>query len=270
MYFSSVPYLILTAVDDGVSRPGKKTVPGNVSLPDVKPIRSEFSNKDLYENFQQAGKVICLSFGLFLAFLFVAYAAFCASESLTQQIQAVVPSELFASHAVRGYTSMKRAANFKLTKLLINAHILHSDDASKFFKKEEEMAEKAKKQQDTAMKNFVLYGRQNENAGGFLWTWRRLLSRSLFEEEGLWIHSRLYVIQFGQIVFSGLFVGILIAQIPFFARDAQRAHDTLPDGVPQWVVDFVPKSWMVRASMYPAVTSAAAVCIALILFYIPR
>ena len=51
------------------------------------------------------------------------------------------------------------------------------------------------------MLNFVLRGERREDyCGGLVWTWRRLLSGALFDEEGIWIASRLIIIQGVQLI----------------------------------------------------------------------
>jgi len=254
--FYSFPYLTFsTVVGDDYKEVADlpnatKTAQGNVSLSNPQSPAAEPPNDDLYENFADTMRKIVMSFGLFLAFLYVILAAKYTFKSLRNKLEVILPSELFASHAVRGYTSMKRAANIKVTKILTNAYILHADDAAAYFRKGVESAESsAKKHRDVAMRNFVLYSGQTENVGGMLWTLKGLLTRSLFEEEGIWINSRLVTIQVGQLIASVCFIAVLFAQVPIWAEDSQRTREDLPDGVPQWVTDMIPKSWMIKVSI---------------------
>ena len=228
------------------------------------------SDNSFFYSFAGSVRAICLSFGLMIAALYLVYAAILYFGSLRTRMKDIIPSELFASHAVRGYTSMKRAANFKLTKLLLQGHALHSTEAWKYFLKEKQDTVDMGHGDDVVMKNFVLYGNQQEKAGGILWTWKRILTRTIFEEEGIWISTRLVIIQTGQIIVSAIFIGVLIARTPVLADNAQRARDKLPPNVPQWVYDIVPKSWMLKVSMYPAVACAGLVCVVLVTLYIPR
>ena len=240
---------------------------GNVTtVSDVAPpLTGEFA-----ENLARGSKVICLCFGLTLGAMYIVAFGLFSSDTLRTRVKSILPNEMFASHAARGHTSMKRAANFKLTKMLINAFVLHDPNASKYFKKKKDSVDSSMSKDDTAMKNFVLYGDQNELSGGILWTWRRLLSRRLFDEEGVWISSRLIIIQFGQVIIAVIFVAVLQAQTPVFAEQVQTARDDLPNGLPGWVYEMVPEPWMIRTSLYPAVACAGAVCCGLILLYIPR
>lgn len=220
-------------------------------------------------NYTDFLRIICLCTGLILAAFYLIFTILYSSEALRGWLGTVVPNELFASHSVRGYTSMKRAANYKLTKLLINAYILHNPSASKYFKDKNESVDTTSKD-DIAMKNFVLYGDQRELAGGILWTWKRLLTRSLFDEEGVWISSRLVVIQFAQLVASALVVGVMVFVVPAYEDDLRKARDELPDNLPSWVYSFVPEPWMLATCLYPAAACAGAVKAGLIVLYIPR
>ena len=56
-------------------------------------------------------------------------------------------------------------------------------------------------------------------------------------------------IQVGQLIASTCFIAVLFAQVPIWAENAQRTREDLPDGVPQWVIDMIPKSWMIKVSI---------------------
>ena len=220
-------------------------------------------------NYTQFLRIICLCTGLILAAIYLLFTVLYSSEALRDWLGALLPNELVRSHSVRGYTSMKRAANYKLTKLLINAYVLHNPNASKYFNEKNESVDTTSKD-DIAMKNFVLYGDQREPSGGVFWTWKRLLTRSLFEEDGVWISSRLVVIQCAQLIASALVVGIMVFVVPAYEDDVRKARNELPKDLPSWVYRTVPEPWMVPTSLYPAAACAGAVCAGLIVLYIPR
>lgn len=224
---------------------------------------------DLGRDFADLFIVMCLTVGLFLGAVYFVSFLLSSFGALKDRVLAIFPNDSFVSHAIRGHTSMKRAAHFKLTKLLIRAYMLHDPNASKYFKTKKDSVASISKD-DPAMKNFVLYGDQNEFSGGVMWTFKRLLSRNIFDEEGVWVSSRLVFIQCGQISLSIVFVGALFKQTPVFEDYVQEAKDALPDGLPSWVYDMVPDPWMIRTSLYPALICAGFVCVGLVILYIPR
>lgn len=224
---------------------------------------------DMGDNFEDFFVAMCLSFGLVLGAVYCVSFALSSSGALKDWLTDILPNESFASHAIRGHTSMKRAAHFKLTKLLIRAYVLHDPNASKYFKKKKDSVAYVAKD-DAAMKNFVLYGDQNEFSGGILWTFKRLLTRGLFDEEGVWISSRLVFIQCGQIILSFVFIAVLNLQTPLLEEAVEEAKNELPGGLPSWVYEMVPDPWMVRTSLYPAVVCGGFVCFGLVIIYIPR
>jgi len=168
--------------------------------------------------------------------------------------ESVFMSKYFTTSAVRGSAREKKAATRKLNQMLENAHTLNPTSASK----------------EETMMNFVLRGESFENIGGLFWTWKRLFTRKLFVEDGVWIMSRLIiiqVIQFFLIVFYA-YSGVLIVQE--VARQAQEFQDTLQPGYPDWVYTFVPTPQQAQSALYPAVGVAVFVMITIFLIYLPR
>jgi hypothetical protein len=54
--------------------------------------------------------------------------------------------------------------------MMQNAHMLHTEGGS-----------------DNTMLNFVLHGERREAVASVLWTWKMLLTRRLFNSEGVWV-----------------------------------------------------------------------------------
>lgn len=79
-----------------------------------------------------------------------------------------------------GVTNAKKAASRKLNSLLLNAHSLHpatqEDEKGNF-----------QQNADRAMFNYVVNGVKTENVATFFWTFKMLISRKLFNTEGIWI-----------------------------------------------------------------------------------
>ena len=48
-------------------------------------------------------------------------------------------------------------------------------------------------------------------SGGLFWTWRKMFDRSLFDTEGVWLHSRLFVGQAAQLIISVFLIGFFFA-----------------------------------------------------------
>ena len=91
------------------------------------------------------------------------------------------------------------------------------------------------------MERFVLEEDRTEKVGGFIWTWRRILNGTLYNTEGIWINTRLIIIQAAQLI---TFASLSLVSVDEIAASSQKARDDLPDGLPQWVYDFVPTQRM--------------------------
>ena len=98
----------------------------------------------------------------------------------------------FATSNVRGSCRTKKAATRKINALLENAYELHPKGIS---------GQEGPATTELTMVNFVLKGERFEDCAGVFWTYKRLLSGALFDEEGVWIASRLIIIQSVQAVF---------------------------------------------------------------------
>lgn len=121
------------------------------------------------------------------------------------------------------------------------------------------------------MLNFVQHTSDTERCGGFFWTWRRIYNTELFADEGVWLQSRLYVIQAAQLVIS-VFLGFFFFYgTALIADQAEESRKTLDDveNLPQWVLDFVPTRQQVYYALYPASSIAMLVVVGLITVYIP-
>lgn len=121
------------------------------------------------------------------------------------------------------------------------------------------------------MLNFVLREPDSEMCGGLLWTWRRIWNTELFADEGIWIMSRLYVIQAAQAFIALYLAFFFFAGIPFVADQAEEARDELEGilNLPKWVLDFVPTREQVYAAFYPAASIAMLVAVSILQNYIP-
>jgi hypothetical protein len=121
------------------------------------------------------------------------------------------------------------------------------------------------------MLNFILHNSDTENCGGFLWTWKRIWNGELFADEGVWIQSRLYVIQAAQLVIALIMGFFFFIIIPLVANLAEESREDLKDfpNLPAWVLNIVPTRQQVYGAFYPASIIALLVAISILKVYIP-
>ena len=146
--------------------------------------------------------------------------------------------------AVRGVAREKKAATRKINAMLENSHALNPKG---------QIGHSGRAAKDETMMNFVLRGESFEEIGGLLWTWKRLFSRKLFDEDGVWIMSRLIIIQVVQffLILFYAYTGVVLVQE--IAARAQNFQDELEPGYPDWFYTFVPTPQQAEAALYPAV-----------------
>lgn len=100
----------------------------------------------------------------------------------------------FTSSGIKAEAGSKRAAALKINTLIDNAQQIHSFGAKDIDHGETSFG--------AGLLNFSVRGEQWEEAGGFLWTWKRLFSKDLFQKEGVWISARLVAGNFSQLLIS--------------------------------------------------------------------
>jgi hypothetical protein len=168
---------------------------------------------------------------------------------------------LFVTSHVRGTARSKKAATRKINTLLLNAHSLHPKKVS---------GQASAVMKEDVMANYVLRGESFEDCGGLFWTWKRVLSGALFDEEGIWIMARLIIIQTAQFLFFAIFTYGLLLVINEAAIRAEQASLELQPGNPQWVYDIVPTAGQVRLALYPALAVAMFVMLTICFIYMAR
>lgn len=201
----------------------------------------------------------------------------------------------------RGTAVQKRAGTKKIQKMLDAATEMHTEsentDLDEFDLTDSKKLDLTK-QSDPVFQTYVLHGEGREDCGSWAWVFTRLLRKDLFEEEGIWLPSRLWVFQCMQIVVYALFLLL----IKFFIEEvmvlADEATAELPDDLPSWIyskfgkqksgmmsleflcllksidVSFpaglVPTSEDVRIACVPSAVISLIVMAMIILLYIPR
>ena len=174
-------------------------------------------------------------------------------------------------------TRVYRAAQFKINKILTNALRLHkSDELGSAIQTEQHLTLSTKMAlahtRDETSRNFVTHGETKEEVGGIIWTFWKACDGSLFYEEGLWINTRLCVIQVTQVGMSAVAFALFFV---FAVRVAQSADDFRDDlesdvDLPGWVMDIFPTGEMIETAFIPATFVALVVKVFLIIVYVPR
>jgi hypothetical protein len=221
------------------------------------------------------GQFICLVTGLLLPVIYLLVAlslSFQSTKYYSYEAMGILRWALSSSNR-RAEMRVKWAATSKVNSMLVNSCRLHfirsaGEDIAWLDRTFEELA--STRLTDHATENFLLCGEQLQLAGGFVWTWKRILNGKLFDEEGIWLNSHLIQLQAGQAIFCAASSILLYQFVAVAAARAQTAIDDLPDGLPQWYLDLIPTKAMVEWALYPAWAIAFAVMILLILLYIPR
>jgi len=171
----------------------------------------------------------------------------------------------------RGTTIQKRACTRKISKLLLNSRRMHGG-----IKEETDVAnltasKKLKLQSNVhpALQSYLLQSNETEFCASWSWVLRRFLSRELFQNEGIWIPSRLWSIQVMQIIVLVFFCRALQYVIETAMKKAEEANAELPEGLPQWIYDLVPTPDELRIALLPSAIIAVAVMVMIICLYIP-
>lgn len=89
----------------------------------------------------------------------------------------------------------KVAATAKVSKMVENALALHDTSTIDSPLSSSAATKTTSGRQMTplgkALLNFQIKSEETETVGGVVWAWKAVWNRSIFEEEGIWIHSRI-------------------------------------------------------------------------------
>ena len=181
---------------------------------------------------------------------------------------------LLMTSSERAEARLKLSGMRKLNDLLVNAYQLHPDasnaEESNSKRWTRSFASASIEAEDPTMRNYVLRGERFESCGGLLWTWLNLFNGTLFSYEGIWINTRMIVMQVAQVIVALIVSVFGIVAVEQVADEAEKAREELSPTTPKWAADLIPTREMVYRSMYPAALTATAVMILLIGVYIPR
>ncbi|GAX18404.1 hypothetical protein FisN_2Lh026 [Fistulifera solaris] len=166
---------------------------------------------------------------------------------------------------VRGELCLKYAASRKMNKMIENARLLH-----RHRQRRSKVAEEGQRSsQRDAFRSFLGQIEQYESCGGFFWTWKRVFNGDLLSTEGVWINTRLIIMQVAQVVVGVFFAVAVLLFVTTVADEAEEARSSLPADTPTWVVDLFPTGAMIKRSFYPSAVLAMVAELFLILIYIP-
>jgi hypothetical protein len=146
--------------------------------------------------------------------------------------------KLFESADERGTATQKRACSEKIEKLLKNGRKMHEDLNSEDKRLDDlTMSKKLdlKSQNDPVFQAYVLHGEEREECASFAWVIRGFISGDLFDVEGIWIPSRVWVFQIMQMVILILFCIGLRILISKAIQSAVETRAELPEGLPAWI-----------------------------------
>ena len=203
---------------------------------------------------------------------YMLWLSFDISDNLSRLVQRVATAASW-----NGETSVHGAVTVKLERILSNALALHdsNDRISPAKGKKRKMKRSVIRSlagaRDQASRNFILYGEKHEEVGGVLWTFWRLFNGSLLYQEGLWISTRILIIQVAQILIGSFTIVVLFIFTRYAADSADDFRRGLdPSTTPDWIYDLVPTGAMLTGSLVPATVVAMALMVITIAIYIPR
>jgi hypothetical protein len=201
----------------------------------------------------------------------------------------------------RGMAMAKRACSQKILSMINSAREMHrhvvQPDAAQSKELSKSKKFDLKTNTDPVFQTYVLHGEGREPCGSLLWVVRSLLSKHLFEEEGIWLPARLWVFQCIQIVVLVIYIILSEVAIGKAVVNAEDATNELPEGLPSWIYGedmqslcgegelnttssqlsyfrsfsaMVPSSEDVRIACFPSAIISYIVMAVIILLYIPR
>jgi hypothetical protein len=124
----------------------------------------------------------------------------------------------FTSGGVKAEARIKRAAAYKINRLIQNALQIHdssSDNTSSNNKAKGSDDNKDETSFGSALVNFSVRGcGELEDVGGFVWTWTKIFNGTLFSQDGVWLSGRVLAANFAQLAISAFILtfGISVTQ----------------------------------------------------------
>lgn len=141
----------------------------------------------------------------------------------------------------RGTSMLKRACSRKLGNMIQLAREMHrdvfqvDDNQIKDLRSSQKVDLKLKTPSDEVFQAYVLHGEGRERCASWSWVLKKLLSKELFQEEGIWLPSRIWIFQAIQIVVLSLYIILINIFIENAIKRVSDARAELPEGLPSWV-----------------------------------
>ena len=198
----------------------------------------EVLRSSVYQRLQSIPLVLgCL---LVLLFFFVVLSTIVRWSISSSKVWSLLLNGITSSSSAWADTRLKRAATRKLNKLMMNARRLHQPNEvlAGLLSGVGVSAESVSR--DQTMRNYVLDEERTEPVGGLFWTWWKILNGSLFDTEGIWINTRLQIIQVAQIVAFFSISVVMLGSVRRIADRSEEARADLDENVPDWVRNLVP------------------------------
>ncbi len=145
---------------------------------------------------------------------------------------------LLQSADERGTGMLKNACTTKIAKMLRLAREMHAGDNVDFDDGRDITSSRKsdrKTSPNPALQAYILYGESRESCASWSWVFKGIISKKLFEEEGIWIPSRLWTVQVMQVVILSIYSILLELAIDRAIYEADTTTSELPEGLPEWI-----------------------------------
>mmetsp|Transcript_5372 Transcript_5372/g.10247 ORF Transcript_5372/g.10247 Transcript_5372/m.10247 type:complete len:1062 (-) Transcript_5372:1117-4302(-) len=162
-----------------------------------------------------------------------------------------------SSNTIRS-AEIKMAARKKVHQLMQNAYEIHAVCGVN----------------ENVSDAYLSHDDEVDDSGGLIWTWSQLLSRRIFKEQGIWIHSRLAVGMEGQLITFGFLAWLLFSQTNDWVNQAEEARARIIAAAEfgpatDFALWYIPTARTIQDSSTVGIVAALTVGIALILLYLP-
>ena len=106
---------------------------------------------------------------------------------------------MFSPGGPKAEAAQKNAAFVKMERMISGALAVHAETST--------TKTSSNYSEGDVLQTFHRQKNEQEEIGGFMWTWSKMFDGTLFREEGVWFHSRLLSIGMAQflVVSIGLF-----------------------------------------------------------------
>jgi hypothetical protein len=174
-------------------------------------------------------------------------------------------TKIITNGSVRKEARTKKAATFKVNEMVSNAMELH-DDAESYSSRFP--SDRSGQQRDSTstvymkstgrfLLNFQAVQDRFDESGGLLWAWKRVLTGSLFEEEGIWFHGRLVASN----VYQLFICVVVLSTIGVFPRYVEEVEPGPRD-------EITPERWMIEFGVILGGLAGFAAALSIALVYL--